>query len=259
MNRHGFGRTAVLAALAAGFLVAPSLGADTGTRRGVSQARCRRTRSNSRPPQASGSCSSRQARRTSSTAPAIRSSFFGLQAAAAAIPGVDGIVNDPTDDTPENTRRARRHSRRRPDALRRYNNSGPGGFSGLSRSPTSGRRGTTSAASASRRSRDRLRRDPRTFYYAEIATIGGQTRSASPAPPTTARPSAQRGRGRPASGGVGGDTTTLSDKPWIASTTPAARTTQPYIRWTRFFDNTGDGRRTGASSLLPLDRRVPPT
>ena len=135
-NRHGFGRTAVLAALAAGLLVAPSLGADTGTRAGgVAEARCRRTRSNSRPPQVERLVLEQAGLvAPASTAPAIRSSFFGLQAAAAATPGVDGIVNDPTDDTPENTTQSETTTRRCSATRSAPATTTPvrGGFSGLS-------------------------------------------------------------------------------------------------------------------------------
>ena len=185
------------------------------------------------------------------TAPAD-GSFFALRFAAAATPGVDGIVNDPTDDTPENTTQSETTIAVRNDTLcAGYNNSGPGGFSGLSRSTDLGTTWTDLGGLGAG-----SRGDPvivvdegtGTFFYAEIATIGGNAaigvaRSTNDCQSFGAPVDAAAA----SSGGVGGDTTTLSDKPWIAvDNTGGANDGNVYVCWTRFFDNTGDGQADGS-------------
>jgi len=174
-----------------------------------------------------------------------KGTLFSFSAATAATPGTDGIVNDPTDDTPENTTQSETTIAVLDDTLcAGYNNSGPGGFSGLSRSTDLGSTwndlGGLGAGS---------RGDPvivvdngtGTFFYAEIATIGG-----NPAIGVARSTDDCQTFGAPvdaAAASSGNAQTTLSDKPWVAiDNTGGANDGNVYVCWTRFVDTDNNGQ-----------------
>ena len=122
-----------------------------------------------------------------------------------------------------------------------YNDSGGGGLSGAARSTDNGATWTDlggigqsgdPALVAHQATGD--------FFYAEIATIGGNpaigvARSTNDCQSFAAPVDA-------ASNSSGLAATAFSDKPWIAvDNTGAANDGNLYVCWTRFIDNTGDG------------------
>jgi uncharacterized repeat protein (TIGR01451 family) len=165
-----------------------------------------------------------------------------LSALGSGQPGVDVLANNPTDDTPENTTQSETTLAVLGNTIcAGYNNSGPGGFSGLSRSTNLGATWTDLGGIGQRG-------DPvlavheatGTFYYGEIARIGGNP-AIGVAPSTTDCQSfGVAVDASTASSGLAA--TTLSDKPWIAvDNTGGTRDGDIYVCWTRFIDTDGDG------------------
>lgn len=151
------------------------------------------------------------------------------------VPGADVRVNDPTDDTPENTTQSETTLAVRGSTVcAGYNNSGPGGFSGLSRSANSGLTWTDLGGVG--QSGDpviAVDQGTGTFFYAEIATIGG-----NPAIGVARSTDDCLTFGTPVNASPGASaiaTTTLNDKPWVAvDNTGGANDGNIYVCWTRF-------------------------
>jgi Ca2+-binding RTX toxin-like protein len=183
----------------------------------------------------SGAAASRLLRR-SGLVPALPPAVSALERFAALELGGDVVANDPTGDTPENTTQSETTLAVLGTTLcAGYNNSAAGGFSGLSRSTNLG------VSWTQRPGLDQsgdpviaVHRASGTFYYAEIATVGGndaigvatstddcQTFGA----PVDASPVASAAAA-----------TTFNDKPWIAvDNTGGADDGNLYVCWTRFF------------------------
>jgi uncharacterized repeat protein (TIGR01451 family) len=157
-------------------------------------------------------------------------------------PGVDILVNNPVVDTPENTTQSETTLAVLGNTIcAGYNDSGAGGLSGLSRSVNLGSAWTDLGGIG--QSGDpvlAVHEATGNFYYAEIATIGGNpsigvARSTDDCWTFGAAVDAS-----PVSSGFAN--TTLNDKPWIAvDNTGGARDGNIYACWTRFFDTDGDG------------------
>lgn len=155
-------------------------------------------------------------------------------------PGVDVTVNNPADDTPENTTQSETSLAVLGNTIcAGYNNSGPGGLSGLSRSPDLGATWTDLGGIGQFGDPVLAAHEATgTFYYAEIATIGGD-----PAIGVARSTDDCLTFGAPIDAGPGASaipTTTLNDKPWIAvDNTGGANDGDVYVCWTRF-DSTGE-------------------
>lgn len=151
------------------------------------------------------------------------------------VPGADVIVNDTTDDTPERTTQSETTLAVRGSTVcAGYNNSGPGGFSGLSRSTNSGLTWTDLGGLG--QSGDPVivvDNGTGTFFYAQIATVGG-----NPAIGVARSTDDCQTFGTPVNASPGASaiaTTTLNDKPWIAvDNTGGANDGNIYVCWTRF-------------------------
>ncbi len=151
------------------------------------------------------------------------------------IPGTDVIVNNPADDTPERTTQSETSLAVNGNTLcAGYNNSGPGGFSGLSRSTNLG--GTWTDLGGIGQSGDpviAVHRATGVFYYAEIATIGGNPAIGVARSTDDCQTFGAPVNASPAASAIG--TTTLNDKPWIAvDNTGGANDGNIYVCWTRF-------------------------
>jgi uncharacterized repeat protein (TIGR01451 family) len=190
---------------------------------------------------------------------------------AAPTPGADIIVNDPTDDTPESTTQSETTLAVLGDTVcAGYNNSGPGGFSGLSRSTDLG--GSWADLGGIGQSGDPVivaHRATGRFYYAEIATIGGNPAIGVARSNTDCQSFTAPVNASPVASGL--NTTTLNDKPWIAVDNTGGTTDgNVYVCWTRFIcldvnnqgianctngiDDDGDGQIDEGSSELRFSR-----
>jgi len=174
--------------------------------------------------------------RITGTAPGPRMSSL-VVSAQAATPGLDIRVNDPTGD-PDND------STQSETALAvlgttlcaGFNDSSPGGFSGLARSTNLGETWTDfGGIGGSGDPVIAVHRATGTFYYAEIATIGG-----NPAIGVARSTNDCQSFGAPVDVGPGASglaDTTLNDKPWIAvDNTGGPNDGNVYVCWTRFSD-----------------------
>lgn len=174
--------------------------------------------------------------RITGTAPGPRMSSL-VVSAQAATPGLDIRVNDPTGD-PDND------STQSETALAvlgttlcaGYNDSSPGGFSGLSRSINLGETwddlggigGGGDPVVAVHRATGR-------FFYAEIATIGGNPAIGVARSTDDCQTFAAPADASPVASGFAD--TTLNDKPWIAvDNTSGPNDGNVYVCWTRFSD-----------------------
>lgn len=170
-------------------------------------------------------------------------------------PGTDVLVNDPTDDTPENTTQSETSMAVRGNTIcAGYNNSGPGGFSGLSRSTNLGT--TWTDLNGIGQSGDpvlAVDQGTGTFYYGEIATIGGNPAIGVARSTDDCQTFGAAVDASPVSSGLAG--TILNDKPWVAvDNTGGANDGNVYVCWTRFFDTNGDGNAD--SSELRFSRSL---
>ena len=157
-------------------------------------------------------------------------------------PGADTPVNNPGTDTPERTTQSETTLAVRGNTIcAGYNDSGPGGFSGLSRSTNLG--DTWVDQGGLGQSGDpvlAVNQTTGTFYYAEIATIGGNPAIGVARSTNDCQTFGAPVNASPVASGLAG--TTLNDKPWIAvDNTGGADDGNTYVCWTRFF--------TGGSEL----------
>lgn len=165
------------------------------------------------------------------------------------LPGTDVIANNPADDTPERTTQSETSLAVNGNTLcAGYNNSGPGGFSGLSRSTNLGAAWTDLGGIG--QSGDPIlavHNATGTFYYAEIATISGK-----PAIGVARSTDDCQTFGAPVNASPGASaiaTTTLNDKPWVAvDNTGGANDGNLYVCWTRFDSAPGSELRFSRST-----------
>lgn len=168
--------------------------------------------------------------------------------------GGDVVANDPTNDTPENTTQSETTLAVLGTTLcAGYNNSAAGGFSGLSRSTDLGVSWTERPGLG--QSGDPVvvvHRASGTFYYAELATIGGNS-----AIGVAASTDDCQTFGAPVDAGPAASAsaaTTLNDKPWIAvDNTGGVNDGNLYVCWTRFFDQ---GMPAVVTSELRVSRSI---
>jgi hypothetical protein len=151
--------------------------------------------------------------------------------------GGDVVANNPADDTPERTTQSETSLAVFGNTLcAGYNNSGPGTFSGLSRSTNLG--ATWTDLGGIGQSGDpvlAIHRGTGTFYYAEIATIGGNPAIGVAASTNDCQSFGAPVDASPVASGLAG--TTLNDKPWIAvDNSGGVNDGNIYACWTRFFD-----------------------
>jgi len=151
-------------------------------------------------------------------------------------------VNNPGTDTPERTTQSETTLAVRGNTIcAGYNDSGPGGFSGLSRSTNLGTTWVDQGGLG--QSGDpvlAVDHTTATFYYAEIATIGGNPAIGVARSTDDCQTFGAPVDASPVASGLAG--TTLNDKPWVAvDNTGGSNDGNIYVCWTRFF--------TGGSEL----------
>ena len=137
-------------------------------------------------------------------------------ARALALVGGDVLANNPADDTAERTTQSETALAVLGNTLcAGYNNSGPGGFSGLSRSTDLGVT-WTDLGGIGQRGDPALAVHQATgnFHYAEIATIGGNPAIGVAVSTDDCQTFGAAVDASPGASAIG--TTTLNDKPWIA-------------------------------------------
>ncbi|MHC4968726.1 MAG: sialidase family protein [Planctomycetota bacterium] len=150
-------------------------------------------------------------------------------------PGADVLVNNPATDTPENTTQSETTLALLGNTIcAGYNDSGPGGFSGLSRSTDLG--ATWVDQGGIGQSGDpvlAVHAATGTFYYAEIATVAGNPAIGVAASGDDCQSFGAPVDASPVASGI--PTTSLNDKPWIAvDNTGGPRDGDIYVAWTRF-------------------------
>jgi hypothetical protein len=160
---------------------------------------------------------------------------FPSEAASSAPPGADVIVNNPATDTPENTTQSETTLAVLGSTIcAGYNDSGPGGFSGLSRSTDLG--ATWVDQGGIGQSGDpviAVHEASGTFYFAEIATIAANPAIGVASSADDCQSFGAAVDASPIASGIA--TTTLNDKPWIAvDNTGGANDGNIYVCWTRF-------------------------
>jgi hypothetical protein len=151
----------------------------------------------------------------------------------------DVLVNNPPDDTPERTTQSETALAVTGSTIcAGYNNSGPGGFSGLSRSASQGTAwadlggiGGSGDASIA------VHRGSGTFYYAELVNLTGI--GASPGIGVAVSTTDCQTFGAPVDAAPGASALAgFQDKPWIAvDNTGGTRDGDIYVCWTRFIGN----------------------
>ena len=159
-------------------------------------------------------------------------------AAPLAPPGVDIQVNDSTADTPESTTQSETSMAVLGNTIcAGYNDSGANRYSGLARSTDLGATWTDQGEIGQRGDPViAVHNDSGAFYYAEIATIGG-----NPAIGVAVSSDDCASFGAPVDASPGASaigSTTLNDKPWIAvDNNGGANDGNIYVCWTRFFSS----------------------
>ncbi len=156
-------------------------------------------------------------------------------ALALALDGGDVLANDPTDDTAERTTQSETALAVLGNTIcAGYNNSGPGGFSGLSRSTDLGATWTDLGGIGQRGDPVlAVHQATGNFHYAEIATIGGNPAIGVAVSTDDCLTFGAAVDASPGASAIG--TTTLNDKPWIAvDNTGDANDGNIYVCWTRF-------------------------
>lgn len=169
--------------------------------------------------------------------PGFPNELLSIEDFAAAIGGLGGdvIANNPADDTPERTTQSETSlAVLRNTICAGYNNSGPGGFSGLSRSTNLG--ATWTDLGGIGQSGDpvlAVHQDTGIFYYADIATIAGRPAIGVASSTNDCQSFAAPVNASPGASAIG--TTTLNDKPWIAiDNTGGPNNGNIYVCWIRF-------------------------
>jgi len=161
---------------------------------------------------------------------------------APAVAGADVRVNDGM-DTPENTTQSETTLAVRGSTIcAGFNDSGAGGFSGFSRSTNLGMTWTDGGGIG--QSGDpviAVHRASGTFYYAEIATVGGNPAIGVASSTNDCQTFAAAVDASP--GASASPATTLNDKPWIAvDNSGGPNDGNIYACWTRFFSGTSELR-----------------
>jgi hypothetical protein len=169
-------------------------------------------------------------------------------------PGSDVQVNDGADAGDRTTQSETTLAVLGDTVCAGYNDFGVGGASGLSRSIDSGET-WNDLGGIGQRGDPVLAVHEATgdFYYAEIATIGGNPAIGVARSTDDCQGFAAPVDAAPNSSGLAG--TMLSDKPWIAiDNTGGANDGNIYVCWTRFIDTDGDGQAN--TSELRFSRSI---
>ena len=166
----------------------------------------------------------------------------------------DVLVNNPANDTPERTTQSETSLAVQGNTIcAGYNDSGTGGFSGLSRSTNLGATWTDlGGLGASGDPALAVHEATSTFYYAEIGGVAGNGIG------VTASTDGCQTFGTPADAAAATSAlaaTTLSDKPWIAvDNTGGTNDGNIYACWTRFIDTSSPPNGTADTSELRVSR-----
>lgn len=163
--------------------------------------------------------------------------------------GADVQVNNSGADTPEATTQSETSMAVRGNTIcAGYNDSGANRYSGLARSTDLG--ATWTDLGEIGQSGDpviAVHEDSGTFYYAEIATIGGNPAIGVAISDDDCQSFGAAVDASPVASGIGN--TTLNDKPWIAvDNTGGANDGNIYVCWTRFGDPAGSELRFSRST-----------
>jgi hypothetical protein len=165
-----------------------------------------------------------------------------MPSAGAPVAGADVQVNDPATDTPESTTQSETSMAVLGNTIcAGYNDSGANRYSGYARSTDGGATWTDLGEIGNFGDPVIAVHDASgTFYYAEIATIGGNPAIGVAASTDDCQTFAAPVDASPGASAIG--TTTLNDKPWIAvDNTGGANDGNIYVCWTRFDTSLSNG------------------
>jgi hypothetical protein len=165
-----------------------------------------------------------------------------MPSAGAPVAGADVQVNDPATDTPESTTQSETSMAVLGNTIcAGYNDSGANRYSGYARSTDGGATWTDLGEIGNFGDPVIAVHDASgTFYYAEIATIGGNPAIGVAASTDDCQTFAAPVDASPGASAIA--TTSLNDKPWIAvDNTGGANDGNIYVCWTRFDPNLSSG------------------